>query len=190
MNRKQIFIENMVCPRCKRAVRDAFLQHKWTVHTVELGCVEVSPPPRESGNNLEMIYGQLTQLGFGVASDRSGLVSRVKGVVIDYVARDAAAGEDRLSTQLSDALDLSYEHLSRTFSEAEGRTIDEFYQAHRLERARRLLVRTTEPISQVGYRLRYGSAAHFSTAFKKQVGCSPSQFRAAGTYAPRDLTRL
>ena len=49
------------------------------------------------------------------------------------------------------------------------------------EEARRLLATTTLKVSQVGSRVGYADPNYFITAFKKQEGVTPTEYRAGQT---------
>ena len=53
--------------------------------------------------------------------------------------------------------------------------------ALRQEEARRLLATTTLKVSQVGSRVGYADPNYFITAFKKQEGVTPTEYRAGQT---------
>ncbi len=46
-----------------------------------------------------------------------------------------------------------------------------------MEHARALLLDTDRPVGDIAWEDGYSHVAHFSTAFKKQYGVSPSHFR-------------
>lgn len=181
------YIDNMVCQRCKTAVVKVLEYLGWEVQAVELGKVVGIPPVGWPGD--EELERQLQQLGFRLSA-KGSLVARVKGLIIAYVHDESIGSNQVLSDVLSEALDRSYGHLSRSFSKEAGRTIEDFYQAHRIERARQLLHQTKLPISEIAPLLRYGTAAHFSNSFRQHTGQSPSAFRGADNYVPKDLTSV
>lgn len=179
------YIENMVCPRCTTAVTKVLEDLGWDVRSVELGKATGIPPVGWSG--VEELKRQLELVGFRLSGEGS-MSGRMKGLIIDYVYDESRWHNLLLSDVLSEALDRSYSHLSRNFSEEAGRTIEDYYQAHRIERARQLLYQTELPISEIASLLRYGTAAYFSNSFRQHTGQSPSAFRGAGKYVPKDLT--
>jgi AraC family transcriptional regulator len=86
------------------------------------------------------------------------------GGVLDLDAMAAAAG-------------LSRYHFSRAFRQATGVGPCAFVLHRRIEEAKRLLDTTTMSIADVAKRCGLGEAMHFSTAFRKQTGQSPSSWR-------------
>jgi AraC-like DNA-binding protein len=183
-----LYIENMVCDRCKTAVRQLITQLGGRATEVELGRVTAWLP--NTGNVRDRLSEQLSTLGFRLRQGEGSFVSRIKGFIIKYVYEDIKHGGAPLSQLISADIGQSYSHLSRLFSQEEGRTISDFYRAHRIERGKQLLVQTQEPVSTIAYRLNYGSGGRFTAAFREITGLSPTAFRELGQYAPHPLDEL
>ncbi|THH39671.1 helix-turn-helix transcriptional regulator [Neolewinella litorea] len=183
-----VYIENMVCDRCKMAVRQVVTNLGWRIESLELGRLTAVPP--EPGPSLEPLSRQLSGLGFSLRRDAGGVVSRIKGIIIAYVYDDLADSTVPLSDLITKDIGQSYPHLSRVFRREEGRTIADYYRVQRMERARQLLVTTDEQIALIAYRLHYGTGGRFTTAFKEATGLCPREFRERGVYQPRPLDEL
>lgn len=65
--------------------------------------------------------------------------------------------------------------LGRHFQAVYGETIFEYVRNRRLDHARSLLRDGNMPVSQVGYRVGFTSAAAFATAYRRRFGYPPSQ---------------
>jgi AraC-like DNA-binding protein len=185
---KTIYIDNMVCSRCTMVVRRIATQLGWRIDTVELGALNGWPPGNQ--DDMDRIASQLEAVGFRLRSGARGAISRIKGIIIEYVYDDDADATTPLSERISTGVGRSYSHLSRLFSKEEGRTIGEFYRLHRMERGKKLLSRTDEQVSSIAYRLHYGSLSRFTAAFKRATGLSPTEFREKGAYRPIPLDDL
>jgi LacI family transcriptional regulator len=72
---------------------------------------------------------------------------------------------------------VSRRNLEKRFREIIGRTILEEIQLVRLERAKRLLVETTYPISKVASLSGFGSTGYFIQFFQNRVGKTPRKYR-------------
>ena len=183
-----LYIDHMVCDRCKMAVRQVLDNLGWRIDRLELGRVTALPP---AGNARETVLrGQLENLGFRLREGAPGPVSRIKGLIIDYVYNDRPEHRGSIAELITADIDLSYSHLSRLFSREEGRTINDFYRLQRMERAKHLLVTTDEQVARIADRLNYGSSARFAAAFRRETGMAPTAFRERGHYVARPLDEL
>lgn len=75
-------------------------------------------------------------------------------------------------------------YLQRIFKQRTGTTPHGHLTALRLQRARELLMTTTQPISQIAGQCGYSSVSHFNALFKKAVGCPPLTYRKRGRMLP------
>ncbi len=72
---------------------------------------------------------------------------------------------------------LSRWRLAHLFREELDETPRGYHERLRLERARDLLVRTTQTVSEIAYGLGFESPFYFSSRFKRAFGASPKKFR-------------
>jgi len=79
--------------------------------------------------------------------------------------------------QLADELHLSKYYISHLFKSETGRTVTEYMMALRIKEACRLLLDSRLSIAEVGVRVGWPIASHFTGQFKRWVGCTPSQYR-------------
>ena len=79
---------------------------------------------------------------------------------------------------VADQVGLSTRQLERLFKQHFGETPAALWKRWRLERARTLLTQTAMPITDVSIACGFSTAAHFSTAYRHQFGCTPSTERA------------
>jgi LacI family transcriptional regulator len=79
--------------------------------------------------------------------------------------------------RVADEVAMSRRSLEKRFRETIGRTVLEEIQLTRLERAKRLLLETTHPISKVSEIAGFGSAGYFIQFFQKHVGKTPRRYR-------------
>lgn len=68
-------------------------------------------------------------------------------------------------------------HLTKTFKEKYGITIQQYLQSMRVNKAKHLLRFTDEPIEQIGLDTGIGEAHYFIRVFKKVEGMTPGEFR-------------
>jgi AraC-like DNA-binding protein len=80
---------------------------------------------------------------------------------IDILAKELHMSVSQLNRKLNLLIDQPAGHLIRAF---------------RLDMAARLLQQKAGTIAEIGYQLGFNDHAYFSRAFKRQFGCSPSEF--------------
>ncbi|MDI3322707.1 helix-turn-helix transcriptional regulator [Pinibacter soli] len=88
---------------------------------------------------------------------------------------DHAASEDFSLTYLARAAAISKTKLKTKFKEIIGKTVYQYYLNAKMEKAKFILEDSPIPISDLAYELGFKSISHFSQAFKKHYGVSPSQ---------------
>ena len=77
---------------------------------------------------------------------------------------------------LADEVCISRSQLHRRIKEITGISVGEFIRNFRLQQAAKLLEKGDTNISQITYATGFSSPTHFSTAFKKYYGVSPSEY--------------
>ncbi|MEO0331143.1 MAG: ATP-binding protein, partial [Bacteroidota bacterium] len=73
-------------------------------------------------------------------------------------------------------LNLSRMHLHRKLKALTGQSATEFIRTYRLKRAAQLLAQRADNVSQIAYQVGFSSLAYFTTSFKTQFGCNPSEY--------------
>ena len=95
-------------------------------------------------------------------------------------SRDFLAANLDLPVRLADAAGeacLSAFHYHRMFARAFGETPHEFVRRLRIDRAKELLARDHQPVTDICLAVGYESLGSFSTLFRSLVGCSPAEYR-------------
>lgn len=72
---------------------------------------------------------------------------------------------------------LSTSHFARAFRVSFGVTPAAYVVVRRVERAKRMMLSTTEPLCRISLDCGFTDQSHLSRAFRRQVGESPSQWR-------------
>lgn len=96
-----------------------------------------------------------------------------------YVQEHCMSSEFTLNT-LCDALNIKERRLERIFHEYCGKSCWKYVTETRLDAAKRLLETALYPVGTVGAMCGFSDPYYFSRFFKKYVGVSPSDYRAAG----------
>ncbi|MBM7786978.1 AraC family transcriptional regulator [Tenggerimyces flavus] len=90
--------------------------------------------------------------------------------------------EGRLSepisvTQLMDVSQMSATHFYETFTKTFGTSPKDHILRVKIERAEDLLTEGSHSITSIAYELGFSTSKHFSAAFRRYVGMSPTEFR-------------
>ncbi|MGE5549722.1 MAG: response regulator transcription factor [Bacteroidota bacterium] len=96
--------------------------------------------------------------------------------IMRYI-RDHYAETDLSIQTIASHVYLSQSYLCSLFKRTTGRTLNEFITETRIEKAKELLKDNRIKLLNVAYSTGFTDANYFSTVFKKQVGCSPSEYR-------------
>lgn len=79
--------------------------------------------------------------------------------------------------ELARRLGVAYSHFRREFKRQTGLSPHRYLAQMRLEKARRLMGATDEPLKGIAERLGFSSPYHFSAAFKRHFGLAPEHWR-------------
>jgi AraC family transcriptional regulator len=92
--------------------------------------------------------------------------------------KEMIADNDKIPTvaELAAHCGVGERHLMRCFKQSTGSTLYKFAENIRIEKAKALLENSV-PIKMIADRLGFQNAGNFSTAFKRAVTISPSQYR-------------
>jgi AraC-like DNA-binding protein len=166
----------MVCSRCEMAVTSALGKMQIPVLSIQLGEVELSRPIQE--NEKQILVKNLNALGFELLDDKiSKTIERIKNLIIDLVHYQNEKLKINLSTYLAEDLMQDYSTLSNLFSETEGTTIEHFFIAQKIEKAKELLMYNELTLSEIAIQLNYSDVSHLSKQFKKVTGFTPTHFK-------------
>jgi AraC-like DNA-binding protein len=166
----------MVCNRCKMVVKSELEKIGLHPVSVELGEVELLQDLKE--NEKQTVAKKLSQLGFELLDDKiSRTIERIKNLIVDLVHYKNEKLKTNLSNYLAEDLKQDYSALSNLFSETEGITIEHYFIAQKIERAKELLVYNELTLSEIAFQLNYSNVAHLSNQFKKTTGFTPTHFK-------------
>lgn len=97
--------------------------------------------------------------------------------VIDHI--DGRLGDDLSVEALARVASLSASRFAHMFRDRTGLSPVKFVEQRRIEKARHLLLTTDLPVQEIGWKLGFPNAQHFSIRFSKMTGQSPKAFRLA-----------
>lgn len=173
---QRITIKNMVCPRCIEAVAQILEDLSIAHRAVHLGSVELDDAL--SALQKEQLRKRLQEGGFELLDDKQAqLISEIKSILVQEIHYQKEQTPFNISTLLKEKLHYDYPYLSRLFSMVEGKTIERFVMAQKIEKVKELLTYDEHNLSEIAFQLHYSSTAHLSAQFKKITGMTPSAFR-------------
>ncbi len=106
---------------------------------------------------------------------------------IDYINNNLAA--DIALEGIAGAVSMSPYHFAHLFKETTGDSPHQYVIRLRVEHAKSLLRATELPVTEIAQRVGYANAGHFSSAFHRCVGFTPTQYRSGGGLAIADDPR-
>lgn len=108
------------------------------------------------------------------AGDRTPLHPQLRRA-LEWAA--AHVGEPIRAEQLVEASGMSATHFYSVFTRTMGTTPKDYILRLKMDRSRRALLDSDESITMIAHSLGFASSQHFSTAFRRYVGTSPTEFR-------------
>lgn len=184
-----IFIKNMVCNRCISAVEDIFTKADVKISSVILG--EVETETEISADKMKSIEKELLETGFERIMDSAHqLVEKIKNLIIVKVSELDIADNFLLSEFLSSKLHKDYSTLSKTFSQNENITLEQFFILQKIEKVKELLLYNEFNLTEIAGKLGYKSVQHLSTQFRNSTGFTPTEFKKLKDHHRKPLDNL
>ncbi|WP_445452484.1 helix-turn-helix domain-containing protein [Flavobacterium sp. 25HG05S-40] len=185
----KLYIKNMVCSRCKMAVKSVFENLEINPIAVELGEVELKNDIQE--NQKQELLKKLRAIGFDLIDDKkSKTIDKIKTLIIDLVQNKNNDLKSNLSDYISQELHQDYNTLSNLFSEVENTTIEKYFINQKIEKVKELIIYDELSLSEIAYSLNYSSVSHLSNQFKKITGFSPTYFKNLKSIKRRQIEDL
>ncbi len=166
----------MVSLRCKMIVKSELDRLGLEYNIVELGEVEIKHDiPIEL---LEELKLSLLRSGLEIMEDKKSiLIEKIKNLIVELIHYNDELPKINYSAYLAEKLNYDYNYLSNLFSEVKGITIEHFIIAHKIERAKELLIYNQLTLTEIADLLHYSSVSHLSNQFKKVTGLTPTFFK-------------
>lgn len=172
----KIYVKNMACESCKLFVKDALEELDIALVKIELG--EIETKEDVSDKDKIQLNLKLNKAGLELLEKKKGvLIDKIKNIAIEYVYKTEQNSNLKFSHVLSQQLNYSYTYLSNLFSEVEATTLAQYVIALKIERIKELIIFGEDTFAEIAYKLKYSSAAHLSSQFKKTTGLTPLHFK-------------
>ncbi len=184
-----LYIKNMVCDRCKMAVRKIITDNGLHIVDLELGVVKLNDNIDETTHNK--LQNELDTLGFELLDDhRQQIIGKIKSAIITLVHYRDRKSTQNISNYLSSQLNSDYSALSKLFSEVTGLTIERYYIEQRIERVKELIRYDELNLTQISLQMNYSSVAYLSSQFKSVTGMTPTEFKALRKNTRKNLDSI
>ena len=185
----KLYIKNMVCNRCKTAVKNELIKFGLNPTSVELGEVEITE--ELTSEKKERLNESLQALGFEIIDDKKRrIIEKIKTAIVNSVHYAEEQSALKFSLKISWELNLDYNYLSNIFTETEGTTIEKYFIAQRMEKVKELLKYDELSLSEIADQLGYSSVSYLSNQFKTQTGFTATQFKALLNNQRKNLDEL
>ena len=185
----KLYIKNMVCDRCKMAVKYELMKLGIKPIRVYLGEVETEDDLTEI--QYQKFADILKEYGFEIIDKSNArIIEKIKNTVIELVHGSNETIKINYSAHIEGKLKKKYNYLSNLFSEIEGITIEQFIIFQKIEKVKELLVYNELSLSEIADKLGYSSVAYLSTQFKKTTGLTPSYFKSVKDKKRQSLDNL
>lgn len=172
----KLYIKYMVSHRCKMAVKKELKKLGIQFENINLGEVEILEDISVAQHDQFNIA--LKKSGLELIDDKKAvLIEKIKNVIIEMVHYQEASIKVNSSVFLAEKLHFDYTYLSNLFSQVVGTTIEHYIIAHKIERAKELILYDEHNLTEIAFLLNYSSVSHLSKQFKKVTGLTPSYFK-------------
>jgi AraC family transcriptional regulator len=106
---------------------------------------------------------------------RGGISRYLLRRILDYIR--SHLGENLRLSELAENAGMTQWHFCRAFKQSTGMSPHQYVLRQRIEEAKRRLARPQADLSQIASELGFNNHSHFTSKFKRIVGCTPRQFR-------------
>jgi len=165
-------------PARLRALISSIMQEASAAYALDrTGVFPLPDAPKGGGQLVRLYLEELLILLYRQLTDKPILapVQDIPAEIILYLNQQiyGTLSLDQLCTRFH----YGKTSLSTLFQAATGRSIIDYYRHLKIREAKRLLRETTSTVTEIAALLHYDTPQYFSYAFKRDAGCSPSQYR-------------
>lgn len=179
----------MVCERCITAVSNIFNDMNIDVKSISLGEAETTSVVQEE--KLLQLEKLLQETGFERIKDSSRqMVEKIKNLIITKISELDIDEDFLLSEFLSSTLHKDYSVLSKTFSQNENFTLEQFFILQKIEKVKELLLYNEFTLTEIAGKLGYKSVQHLSSQFRNSTGFTPTEFKKLKVHNRKPLDQI
>jgi len=155
----QVYSQNLLTEKPQRVLKSLNSLHNWVIYIADIAMDQLHLP-----------------------QEKGSVVDIVKKYIYDHL------GEQRLSREdIANFVYLNPDYLTRVFKKQTGLSISDYMQLQRIEYAKKLLIETNLPVSEVALSAGYSNFSYFSTIFKKSTKLNPMEYRKKSLFSEKSL---
>jgi AraC-like DNA-binding protein len=167
-------IKGMVCTRCLKVLKNELRDTGAEVIEIKLGKVIVRFDPENIDSSFlkRIIINNEFDI---LISKEEILAEQTKMVILNYIKEPDS--QDNLSEYISIKMGLSYNLISKNFSEVFHYTVERYFMILKVERAKELIEDGEINFSEISYLLGYNNLSALSRQFKKETGLTMKEYK-------------
>ncbi len=179
----------MVCERCITAVSNIFNDVDIDIKSISLGEAETTSEVSEE--KLLQLEKLLEATGFERIKDSyRQMVEKIKNLIITKISELDIDEDFLLSEFLSNTLHKDYSVLSKTFSQNENITLEQFFILQKIEKVKELLLYNEFTLTEIAGKIGYKSVQHLSSQFRNSTGFTPTEFKKLKVHNRKPLDQI
>jgi AraC-like DNA-binding protein len=128
-------------------------------------------------SRLQICNFEYSQTRSTMRSSNHTIPEEIKIVINEFVRNRPALNKIRFSVYLSEKVPYDYTYLANVFSRTQGKSIEQYLIARKIDRVKELLRDDELTLSEIAIAQHYSSLPHLSAQFKKVTGTRISDFR-------------
>lgn len=153
----QVYSQNLLTEKPQKVLRSLNSLQEWVIYIADVAMNQLHVP-----------------------QEKGSVVDIVKKFIRDHL------GEQRLTREeIAKYVYLNPDYLTRVFKKQTGLSLSDYLQQQRIEYAKKLLVETNSPVSEVALAAGYSNFSYFSTIFKKSTELNPMEFRKMSLFSEK-----
>lgn len=185
-----LYIKHMVSHSCKLFLIEKLEAFGLNVKAISLGKITIVHPAKMIPR--EPIEKMLSKYGFElIQTHEEKIVEKIKIAVIELIHHlNNSDSIVRKSDYIVEKIGLSYQYLSKLFSEKENRTLEKYIILQKIERIKHLIDNDELSLSEIAYFMDYSSVQYLSNQFKATTGMTISQYKDSDRSSKLSIDRL
>lgn len=174
---EELFIKNMFCGCSVILLKEKLELIGLEVIDITLGKAIVKHKLKRVSH--EIINKMLVSYNFELLHTREDkIVEEIKLAVIELIHHlNNVNSIVRKSDYIVEKLGLSYNYLSKVFSDHEHQTLEKYIILQKIERIKHLIDAEEFTLSEISYMMDYSSVHYLSNQFKANTGMTVSQYK-------------